>query len=170
MDWDLTSYFKAFDGPDYQAFKAALTEDLQRLSHDMSELGDLSHENSSPWTQFTEALEDLTSRFGHLISYLECLCAADATEEGYARDYAWLKEQSAGLHTLSARFNSRLGQSSDEAFAQFIAQEELQDAAFYLSECRTRAQFQMDNAAEDLASELSGMLLVFQYFKFLSLI
>ena len=155
MDWDLSSYFEAFGGPDYQAFKAGLTEDLQQLTSDLAQLGDLSGENNSIWTQFTERLEDLTSRFGHLSSYLGCLCAADATEEGYARDYAWLKEQSAGLHTLIAQFNSRLGQTKDSEFNQFIAQQKLQDAAFYLSECRTRAQFQMDNAAEDLASELN---------------
>lgn len=155
MDWDLSSYFKEYEGPDYEAFKTRLVEDLKRILSDLKELEPLCPQSLKPWTQITQRLEGLLSRFGHLSSYLECLCAADATDERYARDYAWLREQYAGMNTLMAQFNSRLGQTPDDSFAQFISHPDLKDAAFYLSECRTKAQCQMEDSAEDLAAELN---------------
>ncbi|MDG2169947.1 MAG: M3 family oligoendopeptidase [Opitutales bacterium] len=155
MDWDLSSYFKEFNGPDYQAFKADLLRDLKQATDNLTQLDNLSDSNSEAWTRIIEALEDLSSRFGHLSSYLECLCAADATDDGYSAEYAWLKEHAAGMNTLNAQFNSLLGQTSDEAFAKLTSIPELEDAAFYLAECRSKAQYQMEDAAEDLASELN---------------
>ncbi len=155
MDWDLCSYFKEFDGPDYQTFKAELLRDLKQAKDDLSQLDNLSDSNSQAWTQVIGVLENLSSRFGHLSSYLECLCAAAATDDRYSGEYAWLKEHAAGMNTLNAQFNSLLGQTSDEAFFKLRSQPELEDAAFYLSECRSKAQYQMEDAAEDLASELN---------------
>ena len=155
MDWDLSSYFKEFEGADYQAFKSQLTADLAQAARELATLPALSEDTGSTWTLTIETLEDLTSRFGHLSSYLGCLCAADATDERYAREYAWLKEQYAGLITLNAQFNGQLGKTDEEAFSQLTEQPALSDAAFYLSECRTKAQFQMEDAAEELASELN---------------
>lgn len=155
MDWDLSSYFKGFDGPDYQAFKSKLTGDLDQAIREIESLESLVDSNHTSWIRTIELLENLSSRFGHLSSYLECLCAADATNEHYAQEYAWLKEQSAGLQTLNAQFNSLLGQTDDEAFNLLTGQSPLTDAAFYLTECRTNAQFQMEDAAEDLAADLN---------------
>lgn len=155
MDWDLSSYFKEFNGPDYRAFKADLLRDLKQATDTLSRLDHLSDRNAEAWTQTIEAIEDLSSRFGHLSSYLECLCAADATDDRYSGEYAWMKEHAAGMNTLNAQFNSLLGQTSDEAFSKLRGQPELEDATFYLSECRSKAQYQMEDAAEDLASELN---------------
>ena len=113
MDWDLTSYFEEFDGRSYQHFKAVLLENLSTLRAALEAQKSLLENSLDSWAGWISDVEDLDARFGHLSSYLGCLNAADAENEAYQREEAWLQEHKAGLTTLYARFNRLLGKADE---------------------------------------------------------
>ena len=78
MDWDLTSYFPAFDDPSMQQFKEELKRDLNSLIQQASTLAPLDTSNADSWQDIFLACEKITDRLSHLGSYIGCLSAADA--------------------------------------------------------------------------------------------
>jgi len=155
MDWDLTSFFAEFNSQDYQTFKADLLSDLDQITKELASLETIAGENLKAWAKWIGEWEDLSTRYGHLGSYLECLTAADAHDEHYAKEEAWLQENSTGMKSLGARFNTILGQANEEEFKTLIQEPKLQGAEFHLIKSRKEALFQMDDEAEALASELN---------------
>ena len=155
MDWDLTSYFEEFDGRSYQHFKAVLLENLSTLRAALEAQKSLLENSLDSWAGWISDVEDLDARFGHLSSYLGCLNAADAENEAYQREEAWLQEHKAGLTTLYARFNRLLGKADESIFERLLTIPSVKEAAFSLRERRKIAQFQMDDQSEALATELN---------------
>jgi len=78
MDWDLSSYFTAFDGDDMRQFKEALQKDTAALRERASALAPLTTDNADAWEAVFLGSENLIDRLSHLGSYLGCLTAADA--------------------------------------------------------------------------------------------
>lgn len=155
MDWDLSSYFKEFDGPDYRAFKQQWTHDLNQLAVQLDSLGSISAENRTEWAAWICRLEDLEVRDGHLASYLGCLNAADAENESYQKEEALHQENSTGLKTLHARLNSALGRAEAADLSALVAEPALAGAEFMLRQMCKQARFQMDDDAEALAAALN---------------
>lgn len=155
MDWDLTTYFDAFDDESYRSFKDRLIEDLKDLTDILQALKHISNETLEKWAVWIGQLEDLDARFGHLGSYLECLNAANAEEEIYQKEEAWEQEQSAGLKILYAKLNRVLEKSNNDTFEKLVCLPSMKDAAFHIRERRKLAQFQMDDQSESLATEMN---------------
>ncbi len=155
MDWDLTTYFDEFDGNSYRSFKDRLTEDLKDLTDTFETLKRVSNETLEKWADWMGQLEELDARFGHLGSYLECLNAANSEEEAYEKEAAWKQEAIAGLKALYAKLNRILEKTEDDTFEKLANLPSMKDAVFFLRERRKRAQFQMDDQSEALATEMN---------------
>lgn len=149
-NWDLTPFFPVFDGPDYRKFRAQYAADIQSLIEKTPQLGPLSER----WTDQLLAWEGLTSRAGHLMSYLECMRAADGRDEGVAREYASLHELLAEHKKLDVAMLDALRQASDADFARVAALEPLKEARYRLERLRHDARLRMSAELETLAADL----------------
>src|SRR5262245_19002142 len=90
--WDLTSYFPTFDGPEMRAFKTRMNDDLDALATDAAALGTVSSENANAWAKVLLRLEDISGRMSHIMSYVNNLSSADASDERYSQELARLSK------------------------------------------------------------------------------
>ena len=77
MDWDLTSYFPEFNGPEMRRFKKDLQNDIASLHKESTALPSLHHESHALWDKLFLKNDDILSRLSHLSSYLGCLTPAN---------------------------------------------------------------------------------------------
>ena len=154
MDWDLTSYFPAFDGPDMQQFKAALQTELADLRQQAAGLAPLDADNADAWQAIFLAAEGLTDRLSHLGSYLGCLSSADARNEDYAREEAAFALFDAESEKLDVELLRALKDASDEVFNAFAERPELADCGHFLRRQREDAQRSMSPEQEMLSADL----------------
>jgi len=49
MNWDLTSYFPEFNGPEMKKFKKELKEDIESIRNEASSLFSLDTNNQDEW-------------------------------------------------------------------------------------------------------------------------
>ena len=152
--WDLTSYFPAFDGPEYREFRAALKSDVARHTAEASSLDALSPATQAAWAAHFNAYEDLSARYYHMASYLGNLGAADTSSEAYRREDAQNAATGASLEKLATEILRAFRGVSDSDWASFIAQPSLRNAEFYLGRLRESAKRRMSTAEETLASDL----------------
>lgn len=152
--WDLTSYFPAFDGPEYRQFKDNLIRDLKTRLEAATALSGLNADNRSAWAEQAGAYEDLGSRIGHLSSYLSNLSAADAANSAYKRESAQLATHFSTLTKLHNELIRGFGASNDADWTSFLADPSLAGAAFTLNRLRAEATHRMPNAEEALAADL----------------
>jgi oligoendopeptidase F len=136
MDWDLSSYFAAFDGPDMQQFKAALQTDTAALRQRAAELGPLASDNAEAWEAIFLATEELIGRLSHLGSYLGCLTSADARNEDYARAEAAYALLDAEHEKLDVELLRALKDASDETFAAFCQRPALADCNHFAASAK----------------------------------
>ena len=85
VNWDLTSYFPEFNGPEMKEFKEKLKEDITWLQDKASDLAPLSDETAADWEEIILKTEDFDTRLEHIFSYVGCLSAADAANEDYSQ-------------------------------------------------------------------------------------
>ena len=154
MNWDLTDYFPAFNGPEMVAFKEAIQSDLVDLLKKASGLAVLDDSNQGDWEDVFVRYEDLLTRLGHIRSYVGCLSSVDARNEDYTKEGAILDRLGAEVSKLSIELSRGLKDATDEDFDAFAGREALDDAAYALARMRRDAQFQMDAAREGLAADL----------------
>ena len=154
MDWDLTSYFAAFDNPDMQQFKAALQADTATLRQRAGELAPLATDNADAWEAIFLATEELIGRLSHLGSYLGCLTSADARNEDYARAEAAYALLDAEHEKLDVELLRALKDASDEIFAAFCQRPALADCNHFLRRQREDAQRTMSPEKEMLSADL----------------
>lgn len=153
--WDLGGYFPRFAGPEFTAFKAALRHDLaQRLKH-AGLMAPLNEDNASAWAAEVTAYEDLSTRLGHLGSYIGCLAAGDATSEAYKAEEAALATVGAELSKLRGELLRALHHVPDAAFALLLAQPALEGTAHFLRRLRQEAGHRMSVPEETLAADLN---------------
>jgi oligoendopeptidase F len=154
QNWDLSSYFPTFDGPEYRAHFEALEQGLDALETDASALRDLRVENAQAWATLYARDERLMAAFSHLASYIGCLTAAEVTNEGYRAAQARISSLGARFTKAFAPFLASLRVADDAAFAALTACEELRSARYYLGRLRDKAKRTMDPELEVLAAEL----------------
>lgn len=155
MDWNLESYFPAFDGPEYRRFKLELEQAFAALRArlDAQDTG-LEPGSFAGWQAAISAYEEIQRRLDHLASYLGCLTAANSSHEGYRRELAGLAHLEAERNKLEIALIHALGDARNEHFEAFVRRDALADAAFALREWRTRSHHVMDVEQEALAAEL----------------
>ena len=54
MDWDLTSYFPEFNGPEMKEFKKKLREDIDAIREEASTLTPLDKNNLDKWEKIAK--------------------------------------------------------------------------------------------------------------------
>ena len=153
-DWDMTPYFDAFDGDDYQAFRQALARDVEALQREVDDLGGLASDPHEDWVALLVRLEDLSSRTAHLAGYLGCLSAADARNEDVSRENASAAAARADYEKIFVSVRAHLGDASDEDFAALVDAPELADATWFLARLRRSARERMEPDLEALAADL----------------
>src|SRR5436309_12781380 len=113
MNWDLTSYFSRFDGPEMRRFKEALRRDIASLKDRAASLLPLNDENASGWEDVLTRNEALTRRMSHLSSYVSCLAASDGRNEDHLKEEATLASMRAELAKLRVQFVPRGHETPD---------------------------------------------------------
>jgi len=151
MDWDLTSYFPTFDGPDYRQFRDRLRDDLGRLQQPLDEA-------MLPADALAERLVDFEAasvRFSHLASYLGCLTAADSANEAYAKEEAALAQDRAGLTKGVNLILESLASVDRSGLEKLKRDSRLEGAAYALERFYHEAGLRMPPAEEALAADLA---------------
>ena len=154
MNWDLTSYFPAFNGPEMARFKEALERDTKDLLGRAKALPPLAEDNVETWEDVFLRSEDLFTRLRHLGSYVGCLTAADARNEAYLKEEAALTLQYAEGTKLQTELLRGLKTASDGSFEAFAGRRALSDAGYFLGRMRREARYTMDSEREALAADL----------------
>jgi oligoendopeptidase F len=154
MNWDLTSYFPQFDGPEMRRFKEALRRDIASLKDRAASLLPLNDENASGWEGVLTRNEALTRRMSHLSSYVSCLAASDGRNEDYLKEEAALASMRAELAKVRVELLRGVKETPDEIFASFIAQRSSDGAQNYLKRLREEARRAMSTEKEILATDL----------------
>lgn len=154
MTWDLTSYFREFNGADMLQFKQALRNDIDALQGEASALPALTTDNAQDWERLLVRNEDVARRMSHLSSYISCLASADARNEIYVQEEAALARWRAEVAKIRVQFLRALRGASDEIFAQWVARPALAGAQNYLNRLREEACRAMSPEEEVLAADL----------------
>ncbi|TDI88538.1 MAG: M3 family oligoendopeptidase [Candidatus Dadabacteria bacterium] len=154
MNWDLTSYFPEFNGPEMKKFKKELKEDIESIRNEASSLSSLDTNNQEQWEKIFLEYEDLTMRYSHLRSYIECLASADSLNEEHLREEAEMSVLGAEFSKLSSVLLNAVKDTPNEVFDLFTTRDALKDASYYLNRVREESQKRMDPENEILAADL----------------
>jgi len=154
-DWDMTPYFDAFDGADYRRFRETLARDVAALQSEAQQLGAVAQHSLASWVDLLVRLENLSSRTGHLSSYLGCLSAADSKNEAILRENASAAAARAGYEKIFVTVRAALGEADDASFGSLLRAPELAGATWFLSRLRESAKRRMEPSLEALATDLA---------------
>lgn len=154
MDWDLTPYFPAFNGPEMRRFKETLERDIAALRAEAAGLEPLNKETIKAWETILLRCEDVLSRLWHISSYVGCLAAADARNEAYAQEEAALSRLEAEASKLRVELLRAVKEAPDEVFKAFRKRSSLDGAGYYLDRLREESRRTMSTEKEVLAADL----------------
>ena len=154
MNWDLTSYFSAFDGADMREFKASLQAEIEDLVACATQLPDLNQDLVPDWEGVLLRCEDLSRRLSHLASYLSCLTAADATDEGYKREEAAFSLTAAASEKITVEVKRGLRDASETSLEALLACPALEGCRHFIRRLRDEAQRTMTPDEERLNADL----------------
>lgn len=154
MNWDLTSFFPAFGGPEMQGFKEALQQDLATLQKRAADLAPLGPDNAGPWEALVLRSEELLARLDHLGAYVGCLASVDARAEAYAREEAAMAVLGAELDKLEVELKRGFKEAAGQVFAAFVDRPALAGCGYFLGRLRQEARQSMAVAEEQLAADL----------------
>lgn len=154
MDWDLASYFPAFDGPEMRRFKAGLRDDLDTLLTEAAATAALNPDNQDAWEGVVLSFEDAVTRLRHLGSYVSCITSADANNEDFAAEEGALSLLDAQMSKILVELQRGFKSPTDEVFETFTSRPSLQDARYRISRIREQSRHTMSTEEEHLASDL----------------
>ncbi|OGR52285.1 MAG: hypothetical protein A2049_01080 [Elusimicrobia bacterium GWA2_62_23] len=155
VQWDLTSYFPAFNGPEMIKFKRQLSADIAALQKKAAKMAPLSAKTAGDWEKLLLAAENVETRLGHIFSYAGCLTAAHADKDEYAAEEAKLSLLGAEYAKFGVDMLRAFKDVPEKVFAAFIKREKLRDVVYALKRVRERARRTMSPAEEKLAADLS---------------
>ncbi len=155
VNWDLTSYFPAFDGPEMRVFKKKLSADIAAIQKKAAKLPPLSARTANDWEKLILAAENAGTRLGHLYSYAGCLSAAHAGNEAYSAEEAKLAGLGAEYSKFLVDLLRAFKDAPEKVFASFVKRPKLKDIAYSLKRTREQARRTMSPAEEKLAADLS---------------
>jgi oligoendopeptidase F len=154
MNWDLTPYFPAFDGPEMRQFKETLQKDVAALQERASALPPLDTGNVEGWEAVFLAFEETLLRFGHLSCYIGCLSAVDARNEAYLREKAQIVRMGADVAKLEVELFRAIKEAPKDLFIAFAGRPAFDGAQYYLNRLRREARLTMTPEKERLAADL----------------
>jgi oligoendopeptidase F len=154
VQWDLTGYFPAFNGPEMLKFKKKLAADILALQKKAAKLAPLSPRTAAHWEKLLLAAEDAETRLGHIASYAGCLESAHADKEEYAAESARLSSLFAEYSKFGVDMLRAFKDVPDKVFAAFLRRPGLKGAEHSLTRVREAARRTMTPAEEKLAADL----------------
>jgi oligoendopeptidase F len=154
MNWDLSSYFPEFNGPEMRDFKDRLKKDIESIKEKAASLSSLDDSNKTEWEELLLMNENLLKRFSHLSSYIGCLSACDANNEAYLKQEADLAVMGAEFSKLKIEILRSIKDAPDELFYSFSDRDNLKDAFHYLKRLRDESRMRMAPDKEMLAADL----------------
>ncbi len=137
------------------SFKERLRAEVSSLQERAAGAGPLTAATAETWEGIVLSLEEVEARLGHITAYVECLGAADAGNEAYAREEALLALIGAEAEKAEVDLLHAFKAAGDELFAAFTGREKLRDAAHRLRRLRRRARRTMPREQERLAADLA---------------
>lgn len=155
VNWDLTSYFKEFNGPDMIEFKAKLAQDIEKLQGKAGNLDVLSDSTADDWESIILDFENFLSGITHLSSYIACQASADTKNEEYSQEQSKLSSLAAERDKLEVDLLRAFKETPDDLFAKFIARDALKGCEYYLKRIKEKAQHTMSRDKEMLAADLN---------------
>ena len=155
VQWDLASYFPAFNGPEMIRFKTKLAADIRSLQKKAAKLPPLSAKTSNDWEKILLTAEETGMRLSHIFSYVGCLEAAHADKDEYAAEHAKLSLLGAEYSKFGVDLLRAFKDVPEKVFAAFVKREKLKDIAYSLRRTREQARRTMTPAEEKLAADLS---------------
>lgn len=155
VNWDLTSYFKEFNSPEMQEFKAKLNKDITELQKSAGDLALLSDETFDRWDDIILKAEDFVTRLSHIYSYVGCLTATYAANEEYSKEEGALAKLNSEYEKFEVDILRAFKEASDEVFDEFLSRDSLKGAEHFLRRIREVAQFTMSPQEEKLTAELN---------------
>ena len=154
MNWDLTSYFPEFNGPEMKEFKVWIKKDIADIKNRASALAGLDDKNQSEWEEVFLKNEDVVTRYSHLSSYIGCLSSADGRNEDYLKEEAEMSMLGAEFSKLKVELLRALKETPDDVFEKFTDREKLRSGAHYLRRLREESEKRMNTQNEILAADL----------------
>jgi oligoendopeptidase F len=155
--WDMTPYFDALLSPAYAAYTDGLNADLASLlarGQSLPALDAAAPDTLTALADFINAMEAVYVRAGHLMSYLGCLGAADATNEDIQREQALADQRYASLEKCDTLLRQALRPIDDPTFDALKALPALDGVGWMLDQARADARFTMPDQLELLAADL----------------
>ncbi|MCH8290634.1 hypothetical protein IH992_06005 [Candidatus Poribacteria bacterium] len=155
MNWDLTSYFEEFNGPQMVQFKEALQNDIAQLQKTIVALAPLGEDNQAEWESVFTTSEDVFARLWHLNSYIGCLVSVDSQNGVYQKEAGAAAQITAEFEKVFAELRRTLKEVEDSLFDTFVGRKAFADAHYYLSRMRRAGQNLMTSDKEALAADLA---------------
>lgn len=156
LTWDMQSIFAG------GSKSAALADFLNLLEADLARAGQaaplplLTEETQLLWLKTIEHYYDLSARFEHVYSFVDCLTAQDTADEPAMVLSTRLGGYFALLENLWTRFGADSARQPDEAWAALLALPALDRLTFDLNEQRALARQKMSPETEALISDLAA--------------
>ena len=154
VQWDLTGYFPAFNGPEMIKFKTKLSADIKTLQKKAAKLAPLSAKTAGDWEKLLLAAENAETRLGHISSYVSCLEAAHTDKDIYSAENAKLSSLFAEYSKFGVDMLRAFKNVPEKVFAAFIKREKLKGAEHSLRRVREAAKRTMSPEEEKLAADL----------------
>lgn len=155
VNWDLTNYFREFNGPDMIEFKEKLAQDIAKLQEKAGNLDVLSDGNADDWERILLDFEDFISGLTHLSSYLGCLSAADTANEEYKQEQSKLSLLSSERDKLEVDLLRAFKETPVEKFEKFLSRDALKGTEHFARRIKEKAQHTMTREKEMLAADLN---------------
>lgn len=154
MNWDLTSYFPAFGGPEMRAFAKDLAAEIAALQQEAGDLPGLDEVSAPAWEEVLLKIEEMVRRQSHLGSYLGCLTSAEAANEEYRKEEAAFAALSAESEKLDVELQRAVKEVDPGVFEAFLQRPALAGCQHFLRRTREDARRTMSPAEERLAADL----------------
>ena len=163
MNWDLTSYFPVFDGPEMRLFVEQLRSEIDGLGERATALPILGRDSEAAlgqdslpeWEEVLLCCEEASRRLSHLASYLSCLTAADTRNEEYKREEAAFALTAAAADKITVELKRGLRDAPQEGWEALLGRPALEGCQHFLRRLRQDAQRIMTSANERLNADLS---------------
>ncbi len=154
VNWDMTSFFPEFNGPEHLAHTDAVNAGIEALGRQAQELGPITQDNIPGWMELFLLDERVMAEYSHLACYIVCLSSADAANEAYSQADAMLSQIGAAFSKAMAPVMAALRDVPNETFEELLACKPLAGAGYSIRRLREEAARTMDPELEILAAEL----------------
>ena len=153
--WDMSSLFQKFNGPDMIKFKKDMKKGFADFQKSASETPGLNSKNQAKWEKLFLDAQKLFSDLSHFRTYMDCLCASDASNEDYAKEAAIQSLFEAEELKNEMYLKMAFKDATVEDFKKFLSRPKLAANKFFITELRENGKKTMSSELEALASDLS---------------